>query len=83
MVVIIQRGDSTKNVESVLHPSSWPLKSKDDDEDYVYLYTSGKEYDIFEQRLMNAGAKSTDDRDDRGWSIADYLQGEDEAGVPV
>ena len=43
--------------------------------------TSGEPWEKFELRLMNYASKS----DDRGWSLADHLQGIDEgtAGIPL
>ena len=38
--------------------------------------TPGDAYDKFETRLLNASTKS----DDRGWSLADTFQGNDEGG---
>ena len=38
--------------------------------------TPGETYEFFEERLLNAAAKS----DDRGWSLADHMLGSDEGG---
>ena len=42
-----------------------------------YSGTPGEEWERFEDALLNLGATKTDDR---GWSIADHLLGNDEGG---
>ena len=44
-----------------------------------YNGTPGKEWDLFEERLLNYGARS----DERGWSLADNFNGVDEGTAAV